>query len=198
MKNTNEWIPCSKQLPNKGQSVLVTVVVGGEVDVAVATYTNTIDLETGEILPKLSFMYGETDMDDGMYFKVTAWLPIPEPYRKSFDVAIVGSRTFKDYEFMKRKLDKCFMLKKPTAIICGMANGADLMGKRYAEENDIPVMEYPAEWDKYGKTAGYIRNTEMADVADAVIAFWDGKSEGTKHMIETSQKRNIPTRIIKF
>ena len=65
---------------------------------------------------------------------------------------------------------------------------ADTLGKRYAEEHDIPVMSFPADWNKYKKAAGYIRNQEMAQHADALVAFWDGQSRGTKNMIEIAEK----------
>ncbi len=78
---------------------------------------------------------------------------------------------------------------------CGEAKGADLLGRRYGENVGYVVESFPAEWDKYGKRAGYIRNKAMADVADAVVAFWDGASEGTKHMIDIATEMNLPIRI---
>lgn len=72
----------------------------------------------------------------------------------------------------------------PTAVLCGMARGVDLMGKAWAEANGIPVEEYPADWDQYGKRAGYLRNAEMAKNANALFAIWDGESRGTRHMID--------------
>ena len=114
----------------------------------------------------------------------------------NFAVIIAGSRTYNNYNEAKNYLDKAFSNKKPTSIICGMARGADMLGYRYAKENNIPVLEYPAEWFKYGKSAGYIRNSNMATNADALIAFWDGKSKGTKNMIEIAKKHNMPIRIV--
>lgn len=63
--------------------------------------------------------------------------------------------------------------------------GADLLGKKWAILNGVPIKNFPADWDKYGKAAGPIRNAQMAEYADYLIAFWDGKSRGTKNMIET-------------
>ena len=54
------------------------------------------------------------------------------------------------------------------------------------------------QWDKYGKKAGYLRNVEMAENANALIAFWDGKSKGTKHMIDIATERNLPIRVIRY
>lgn len=71
----------------------------------------------------------------------------------------------------------------PTAVLCGMARGADTFGAEWARFQQIQVMEYPAPWEMHGKRAGPIRNEEMARDADALIAIWDGKSPGTRDMI---------------
>lgn len=80
----------------------------------------------------------------------------------------------------------------PTEIISGLANGPDTFGVQYGMENDIPVREFPADWDTYGKSAGFIRNAEMAESAEALIAIWDGRSRGTRDMIRTMRKANKP------
>lgn len=72
------------------------------------------------------------------------------------------------------------------------------MGERYGRERNYSIDYFPAEWDRYGKRAGYIRNEEMAKHADALVAFWDGKSRGTKHMIDTARKYNLSIRIKKY
>jgi len=82
-------------------------------------------------------------------------------------------------------------------IVCGMTNGADLLGKRYGEEHRYPIKEFPPDWTK-GKSAGYIRNEEMAKYADALIAFWDGSSKGTKHMIDLAKKYNLKVKVQKY
>ena len=83
-------------------------------------------------------------------------------------------------------------------VVCGCARGADTLGKQFAEELGLKVLEYPADWDKYGKRAGYIRNEEMAKISNALIAFWDGESRGTKHMIDLAKEYGLPTRIIYY
>ena len=65
-------------------------------------------------------------------------------------------------------------------------------------ENGWEVLSFPADWDKYGKAAGYKRNDEMARNADALIAFWDGKSRGTRHMIDLAKKYGLQTRIVGY
>ena len=72
------------------------------------------------------------------------------------------------------------------------------LGEKYAMERNLHVAYFPAKWDKYGKSAGYRRNTEMADYADALIAFWDGKSRGTAHMIKIAKERNLKIRLISY
>lgn len=102
---------------------------------------------------------------------------------------IAGSRDFNDVDIFASEM-KAFE-KYITTVVCGGARGADDMGRRWAIENNIYVHMFPANWKKYGKSAGIRRNVEMAKNADALIAFWDGKSVGTKHMIDEAKKRNL-------
>jgi len=83
-------------------------------------------------------------------------------------------------------------------VVCGMAPGADTLGRLWAEFMEIPVKEFPADWDKNGKAAGPIRNKQMAEYADALIAFWDGKSKGTKNMIDQATKQKLRVVIIDY
>ena len=118
-----------------------------------------------------------------------------------YKIIIAGGRDFMDYNLLKEKANKILQEKKVThkiVIISGCARGADTLGLRYASENAFDVEGYPANWDKYGKKAGYMRKVEMAENANALIAFWDGKSKGTKHMIDIAIERNLPTRVIKY
>lgn len=100
---------------------------------------------------------------------------------------IAGSKSFDNYSLLCRRMDRYVETFAPTAVICGMARGADLLGKRWADERDIPVIEMPAQWEVGGKIdrgAGYKRNVEMAKITDMAFLFWDGVSHGTKHMLE--------------
>jgi len=85
-----------------------------------------------------------------------------------------------------------------TEIVSGTAVGVDRMGEIFAELTKIPVKQFPADWKKYGKSAGYRRNEEMVAYADRVIAFWDGHSRGTKHTIDITEKANKPLTIWRF
>ena len=116
-----------------------------------------------------------------------------------FKVIIAGSRNFCRYKLLQEKCDLVLANKAPcVTILCGMARGADLLGKRYAEEKGYGVLPYPAEWDKHGRSAGYLRNKKMAENADALIAFWDGQSRGTEHMINLACKRNLEVRVFRY
>ncbi len=85
-----------------------------------------------------------------------------------------------------------------SVVISGAARGADRFGERYAKENNIEIEQYPADWNQYGKSAGYIRNSQMANVADALIAIWDGTSKGTKNMINTAEKKGLKVFVYKI
>ena len=110
-------------------------------------------------------------------------------------LGIVGSRTFNDYEKLKSRVA---LFDDVELIVSGGADGADSLGEKYADENQILLEKYPAEWKKFGKSAGYIRNLTMAEVGDALIAFWDGQSKGTKHMINIAYKHNLKIYIEKY
>jgi hypothetical protein len=101
-------------------------------------------------------------------------------------VAVIGSRTFTDYEAVKRTLSAI----KITEIISGGAKGADKLGEQYAKENDIPTKIFIPDWDKNGKAAGFMRNTDIVNEAELVIAFWDGQSKGTLDSIQKAEKQN--------
>lgn len=111
---------------------------------------------------------------------------------------VAGSRGFDNYDFMCYYLDKCLQnldLSQVT-IISGGARGADELGERYARERGLNVLVMPAEWNKYGRGAGYIRNEEMAKIATHCVVFWDGQSRGAEHMIKTARKYALHLRYI--
>ena len=84
-----------------------------------------------------------------------------------------------------------------TQVLSGGARGADTLGEMWASSNSVPLTRYPAQWTSFGKAAGYIRNEEMAKNAEALIAFWDGESKGTKHMIDTAKKRGLTIHVMR-
>ena len=113
-------------------------------------------------------------------------------------VIIAGSRNFDDYELLCQKADKILSKQSEVEIVSGAAKGADKLGERYAEERGYPVKRFPADWGNHGKCAGYIRNAEMAMYADALIAFWNQNSSGTKHMIDLGELYELKVRVIKY
>lgn len=106
-------------------------------------------------------------------------------------LAVVGSRTFSDYAFMKKILE----FHSCTQIISGGAKGADSLAKQYAGEKGIPIKEFLPNWDKDGKAAGFIRNKQIVDSCDELVAFWDKKSRGTKHSIDLAETASKPVSI---
>lgn len=103
-------------------------------------------------------------------------------------IIIAGSRDIVDYKIVEDAVRESGWLDGKTEIVSGMARGVDMLAVEYAQANHLPLYRFPAYWNKYGKGAGYVRNREMANFADALVAVWDGKSRGTKMMIETANR----------
>lgn len=116
----------------------------------------------------------------------------------AFRVIIAGGRDFRDYRKLEKACDIFLSQKKNIIVLSGGAKGADSLGERYALLKGYDCQIIKAEWEKYGKSAGYRRNVQMAEKAHAVICFWDGKSKGTKHMIDIAREREIPLRVVKY
>jgi len=113
---------------------------------------------------------------------------------ENFKVIVAGCRGFNNYELVKERLSHYLSLKMQThnvIIVSGHASGADSLGERFAKEFNLQLELHPADWEKYGNSAGPRRNKEMAECSDALVAFWDGKSRGTKSMIQFAEERNL-------
>jgi len=113
-------------------------------------------------------------------------------------VVIAGCRDFTDYKQAKEYIDFCISNIRQEyriIIVSGGARGADTLGEKYAKQNGFEIERYLADWDTYGKSAGARRNKKMAEVCDYVICFWDGKSKGTKIMIDYAKQYNRPLKI---
>jgi len=102
---------------------------------------------------------------------------------------IAGSRNIKDYEYLLTCLSNIDW--DITTVISGTASGADSLGEKFALDAGIPLMRFPADWVNYGRAAGFIRNEEMAEFAEACIVLWDGRSKGSKHMINTAKRLGL-------
>lgn len=114
-------------------------------------------------------------------------------------VVVAGSRSWNDYAMFCQRLEmilKAVNLQDFVLVSGNAKRGADAMVIRYAVENSIPYETYDANWDKHGKSAGYIRNVEMAEVGTHVVVFWDGVSNGSKHMLNIAIERDLPTFMI--
>jgi len=108
-------------------------------------------------------------------------------------VIIAGSRDFTDYDLLREHLSAFRKtLMESIEIVSGTARGTDRLGERYAMEERLFLKQFPADWAQYGKQAGYLRNVEMSEYADYLIAFWDGKSPGTKHMLDIWKRTGKP------
>ena len=102
-------------------------------------------------------------------------------------VIIAGGRDFKDYDLLCEAIEISGF--EITEVVSGGARGADYMGEWYARAHGIPVIRFPADWDKFGKAAGAIRNAQMTNHADALIAMWNGYSKGTGDMIDKMRRK---------
>lgn len=154
----------------------------------------TIEFNDEEDFQKKIHAYADSLVQSGYAVVGMKWTDV-----EVFRLIIAGGRDFDNYEALKKSAD--FMLSKKKCeieIVCGMARGADTLGEKYAKERGYKVNYYPAEWKKYKNRAGMIRNEKMAQNADALLAFWDGSSHGTKNMIETAQKYKLSVRVKRY
>ena len=109
----------------------------------------------------------------------------------SLTIAVAGGRDFKDYKLLKRTLDEIYNKMKIKCIITGGVRGADKLAAKYSLEKGIPLIEKIPDWKKYGKNAGLIRNGDIIRDVDRVVCFWDGKSKGTKNVIDRCQRKDL-------
>lgn len=111
-------------------------------------------------------------------------------------IAIIGSRIFDDYEYLKSSILSEMRVEEITHIVSGGARGTDTLAEIFADEFGIDKVIFKPEWDRYGKAAGMIRNSFIVDEADVVFAFWNGKSKGTNDSIMKAKKRNKKVYIV--
>jgi len=115
-------------------------------------------------------------------------------------IAIVGSRNIQDYQLIQTQIIEFVSQRgldmKDVEIVSGGAKGVDALAKKFAQENGCKYKEFPAEWGKYGKSAGYKRNELIWEYADCDIAFWDGASKGTQHSFKFADKYKKHIKII--
>lgn len=111
-------------------------------------------------------------------------------------VGVIGSRGFDDYDLLAKMLSRIDI----TLLVSGGADGADYLGELYADKNKIPKKIFHPDWKQFGKQAGFIRNTDIINESEMIIAFWDKKSKGTKDSIdkvnEYNKKNNIKKKLL--
>ncbi len=110
-------------------------------------------------------------------------------------IAVVGSRTFRNYGLLKTTMNG---FSKPFIVVSGGAAGADSLAERYAREAGLPTEVYPADWARHGRAAGMIRNKQIVDAADHVVAFWDGRSRGTANTIDRARSAGKLLTVVQF
>ena len=120
----------------------------------------------------------------------------PKPLR----LIVAGGRDFTDYAVLCRVLQDWLARHAvgPVIIISGHARGADTLGERFAREQGHGLEIYPADWESFGKRAGFIRNSRMVAIADAAVAFWDGASHGTLDTIRKMRADNKPISVFDY
>jgi predicted Rossmann fold nucleotide-binding protein DprA/Smf involved in DNA uptake len=116
------------------------------------------------------------------------------------NIGIVGSRTFNDFDLLLRTINRiCKMFAEhEITIVSGGAQGADYLAEEYAKENDLKTIIFKAEWEIYGKAAGFARNRHIVDSSDFLVAFWDGKSRGTNNTMNKAIKTGKPILVVPF
>lgn len=119
----------------------------------------------------------------------------------NFKVIIAGSRGFSNYKLLRESCNKYLREKRKDnniIVVSGHARGADTLGEKYAKDEGFDLEIYLADWKKFGKSARFRRNEQMAEVADALIAFWDGKSHGTKNMIDIMNEKKLLVKVVEY
>lgn len=112
-------------------------------------------------------------------------------------IAIIGSREFGNINF-EQKLERMFLISGHDTIISGGARGIDTLAAQFARKHGIKLLEFRPDYTTYGRGATFVRNRMIVDMADVVIAFWNGSSRGTKYTIEYAKKKYVPVVIIKI
>lgn len=113
-------------------------------------------------------------------------------------LAVVGSRTFNDYNLLKQHLDEIHSITPITLIISGGAKGADKLAEKWAHQNNIETLIFEPDWDRFGKQAGFLRNKDIILNSERVLACWDGESKDTLHSINIADHHQIPYTVVNF
>jgi hypothetical protein len=127
--------------------------------------------------------------------------------KPTFKIIIAGGRDFSDYKLLKAKADALLKNKNTDdveiVIVSGTAKGADKLGEKYQKLKKYTLKQFPANWNRqpdgsYDKSAGFLRNIDMAEYSDACLLFWNGESTGTKSMKELAEKHGLQLRVVSY
>lgn len=116
-------------------------------------------------------------------------------------VIVAGGRDFTDMDKMYNDIMELIrggVIPKDFELVCGMARGADMTAYKLCKFKGNSIYEFPANWDKFGKSAGHLRNKDMGDFADILVAFWDGRSKGTQGMIGYMEGLGKPVYVFRY
>lgn len=121
------------------------------------------------------------------------------PEKENVRVIIAGSRNFHDFDLLIEVMDHFLSkIEDSIEIVSGKAKGADTLGERYALLRGYPVKEFPADWNQFGKSAGYKRNVQMAEYGTHCVVFHLNESKGSAHMINIAKQYNLKLRVVKL
>lgn len=120
-----------------------------------------------------------------------------------FYLLVAGSRSFNDYELLSNKLDALLVNQNEVTIVSGGARGADKLAEAYAKKHNYELKVFEADWNRFGKSAGYRRNEQMHKfIAQfdkrGCVCFWDKQSKGTQHNFKLAEQYKTSLRIVKF
>lgn len=118
-----------------------------------------------------------------------------------FKLIVAGGRDFNNFELFQKELLSLVQNEykdKAVSLVSGMARGADMMTYNFARSVGAQCYAMAADWNKYGKSAGYRRNSDMGRFADALLVFWDGKSKGTSNMIQVMNDMGKPVHLVRY
>ncbi|MDY6915880.1 MAG: SLOG family protein [Candidatus Cloacimonadota bacterium] len=108
-------------------------------------------------------------------------------------LAVIGSKKFNNFQLLTSEIEKENNLTK---IISGAAPGTDSLARRYAIQNNIPLLEFPPDYAKNGAEAKHVRDRQIVDHSEKVLAFWDGVCQGTKYTMNYARQQNVPVRVV--
>lgn len=164
--------------------------------IAKVTFLSEEGLQGSDILQALSYEYGQEEIEEVLlyYYHFTE--------NRQARLVVAGGREFKDQELFDITLNH-FMryfssVNIPVIIVSGGARGADTMAEDYARRYNLPFKLFEADWDFHGKAAGYVRNKEMAKYGTHLVAFHDGISKGTTHMINLAKEYELKVKVVKY